>query len=438
MIKTINYIIENRYKIFLISLFVLVFMFIIKFNYNKQISISNIPYLTQYTYYYPSDATGSSNCTSSHKCIDDFTTDSNGWYHYNYNGKDYLVIAAALKKCRDDVNHCGINIQKHGMSTTINYYDLYDTLKLTIDGKNYDALVLDACGACMWGRQDDRGQELFDIFVQNGSAKNPGGGGSIYTGFAGNGLEHFNTIYTGNIEEGWLYNRFNYKELFGFDIPEYKIEKNIDESIDEIFDRAKTLYFSTSSYSGGGGSSGGYIAKDCDEMEKITGYDNYSSWKQYGMAWSNLKLGVANDSNIGRIGCLVTSIAIQMKSMNALGGINNFNPGTFACQLLRNNKFTSGGALHTDWSSAVSGISETGINLSGDKQQKISAVQSLIDSGCKVVLRVKTGAEGQHWVAVSGTTSNNINIIDPGYNRNTAWPSYSVYGVSYARCLKAS
>lgn len=438
MIKSINYINENKYKIFITLLFFLIFNFVVKFNFDKQITVSNIPYLAQYTYYYPSDATGSSNCTSSHKCVDDFSIDKNGWYHYNYNGKDYLVVAAALKFCRDDINHCGIDTQKHGIATSVNYYDLYDTLKLTVSGKTYDALVLDACGACMWGRQDQRGQELFDIFVHNGSAKNPSGGNSTYAGFVGNNIEHFNTIYTGNIEEGWIYNRFNYKENFNIYTPQYKIEKNIDEAIDEIFNRAKTSYFSTHDTSGGGGSSNGYSAKDCGEMEKLNGYDNYTSWKQYGSVWSNLKLGVASDSGIGRIGCLMTSIAIQLKSMNKDAGISNFNPGTFACHLLKNGKFTPNGELYGSWADAVDGVSVTGSYVTGTKENKISQVQNLINSGCKVVLRVKSGSEGQHWVAVSSTSDNNINIIDPGYNRSSVWPSYSVAGVSYAKCLKAS
>lgn len=236
---------KNMMKISIIFLMYIVFCGITIFfnSSDKTFVIENVPYLTGFTYYYPNDATGSSNCTGSNKCIDDFTVDSNGWYYYEYQGKNYLVVAAALEYCRDSSTHCGIDVSKHGIATKINYYNYYDTLELTISGKKYDAMVLDACGACMWGRQDTRGEELFDIFVQNKSAKIPTSGNSKYKGHLENDIEHFGTIYTGDIEQGWIYNRFDYKEIYNLDAPDYKVEKNINDVIDEIFNRAKSSYY---------------------------------------------------------------------------------------------------------------------------------------------------------------------------------------------------
>lgn len=60
----------------------------------------------------------------------------------------------------------------------------------------------------------------------------------------GNQLEHFDTSYTGDIKQGWIYKRFEFGETFNNELPEYKTENNIGEIIDEIFDRAKTVFFS--------------------------------------------------------------------------------------------------------------------------------------------------------------------------------------------------
>ena len=43
------------------------------------------------------------------------------------------------------------------------YFNYYDTLILTIDGINYEGIVLDSCGACM--RND-----IIDLFVSNSSS----------------------------------------------------------------------------------------------------------------------------------------------------------------------------------------------------------------------------------------------------------------------------
>lgn len=230
----------------------LVLIFLTIFNFSDvNISIENTQYLTQYTYYYPGDATGSGGCTGSGKCIDSFTTDENGWYYYETNGEKYLVVAAALNICKNSTNHCGINVVKHGIAQNIKYYNYFDTLNLNINGKTYKAMVLDACGACMWGRQDERGQELFDIYVKNSTATIPNSNNdnSSYIGNDSPSVEHFGTYYEGDIKQGWIYQRFEFKEVYKKDIPEYKIESNINDVIDEIFNRAKTSLVSY--YNGG-------------------------------------------------------------------------------------------------------------------------------------------------------------------------------------------
>ena len=237
--------VDNILKIFILFL-LLIFLTIFNFS-DINISIENTQYLTQYTYYYPSDSTESGECTGSGKCIDSFTTDENGWYYYETDGEKYLVVAAALNICKNSTNHCGINVNKHGIAQNIKYYDYFDTLNLSINGKTYKAMVLDACGACMWKRQDDRGQELFDIYVKGPEATVPNSNDdkSVYIGNDNTSLEHFGTYYEGNIKQGWIYQRFEFKEVYEKNINEYKIESNINDVIDEIFNRAKTSFVSS-------------------------------------------------------------------------------------------------------------------------------------------------------------------------------------------------
>lgn len=55
---------------------------------------------------------------------------------YTYKGKKYLVVATAMKKT-----------SWQNPVSSYNFKD-YDTLTLQIEGKIYDAIVLDVCGAC--------------------------------------------------------------------------------------------------------------------------------------------------------------------------------------------------------------------------------------------------------------------------------------------------
>ena len=66
-------------------------------------------------------------------------------------------------------------------------------------------------------------------------------------------------------------------------------------------------------------------------------------WKQKGMIWSDIKIGTT-DATIGDIGCLVTSIAIQIKKSGVpTNDIYPFNPGTFVIALNNAYAFDSNG-----------------------------------------------------------------------------------------------
>lgn len=102
------------------------------------------------TYYYPGDDTNSGSTTASGKGAKDFQLNNRGWY--TYNGK--LVVATASKRL--------LSWESYKNSTQPTY-NLYDELILTIDGQDYDAIVMDVCGACM---KDSK----IDLFVKDKSS----------------------------------------------------------------------------------------------------------------------------------------------------------------------------------------------------------------------------------------------------------------------------
>lgn len=108
--------------------------------------ISN-SYTTRMTSFYPSE---SSDCTGSGKCSWDFGVNDKGWY--TYQGK--LVVATATTY---------LAYQGWKVNTGVHLYKYYEELVLTIDGIEYDAIILDSCGSSM---KTDR----IDLFVSNGSS----------------------------------------------------------------------------------------------------------------------------------------------------------------------------------------------------------------------------------------------------------------------------
>lgn len=89
---------------------------------------------------------GTGSCTGSGKCEKDFQINENGWY--TYQGK--LVLGTATKY-----------LLKSGFPDTgQRYFKYYDTLTIEINGKDYEAIVLDSCGACMKNK-------ILDLFVSN-------------------------------------------------------------------------------------------------------------------------------------------------------------------------------------------------------------------------------------------------------------------------------
>ena len=113
--------------------------------------VNNSPQKYEYrlTSYYLNDDCNSTDCTGAGFCAKDLVPNEKGWY--TYNGK--LVIAAATTYMQ---NVFGVKENKL-------YFKYYDELLLTIDGVEYEAIVLDTCGACYKN-------EIIDLFVKDASS----------------------------------------------------------------------------------------------------------------------------------------------------------------------------------------------------------------------------------------------------------------------------
>ena len=63
------------------------------------------------------------------------------------------------------------------------------------------------------------------------------------------------------------------------------------------------------------------------------------------------------------------------------------------------------------------------MSIGNTKQSQIETIQKYIDQGYYVILNVDNGG---HWVAVTGTTKDNIKMVDPGRTEKNVYDVYSV------------
>lgn len=152
----------------------------------------------------------------------------------------------------------------------------------------------------------------------------------------------------------------------------------------------------------------------------------WSEWRQINAPWSSIPLGVKD--NIGTVGCYVTSIAIQIKRSGAQTKITNFNPGTFVNEIKKTpGAFSDGGGLNWVGENSISNfvpgfkIVASHVALGRTKEDQIKTIQKYIDEGYYVVLNLDYG---RHWVAVTGTNSGNIQMVDPGRNEKNVYDVY--------------
>ena len=166
----------------------------------------------------------------------------------------------------------------------------------------------------------------------------------------------------------------------------------------------------------------------------------YVNWRQTEPSWANIKIGNTN-STIGKIGCLVTSIAILIEKSGANTTISPFNPGTFVEALNKNNGFDSGGNLqYVAVNKAVPGFSYVGnVNLRGKtRSEKLALITQYFNQGYFITTEVKGATPGnQHWVAVTGVDSINVMIVDPASSQTIMWNAYEVSKTSQFNYFKA-
>lgn len=165
----------------------------------------------------------------------------------------------------------------------------------------------------------------------------------------------------------------------------------------------------------------------CSNSSGCVSTGDFAGWKQCGMSWSNTPMG-----NSGRtlcnIGCLVTSVSMQIAKSGVPTNISNFNPGTFVEFLNKNGGFVSGGNFV--WAGATkaapSFVYQGSVSVLGmTKQQKLDKLKSLVSQpGVYVVAEVK-GNTGQHWVAIDGINGDTINMLDPSSSSNDMWGYYN-------------
>ena len=165
----------------------------------------------------------------------------------------------------------------------------------------------------------------------------------------------------------------------------------------------------------------------------------YVNWRQTDPNWSNIKIGNTN-STIGKIGCLVTSIAILIEKSGVNTTISPFNPGTFVETLNKNNGFDSGGNLQYEAvKKAVPGFSYVGnVNLRGKtRSEKLALITQYFNQGYFITTEVKGATPGnQHWVAVTGVDSINVMIVDPASSQTIIWNAYEVSKTSQFNYFK--
>ncbi len=165
---------------------------------------------------------------------------------------------------------------------------------------------------------------------------------------------------------------------------------------------------------------------------------DYTQWKQAGAPWSNIVIG--NGQTIGEIGCLVTSVSIQMARSGVPLTIPNFNPGTFV-EAIRPWGFSEGVLYIWDSATKIAPNFVYGgqTPLSGmSKQAKASTIQGLINSGCYVVMEVKSGCGGNHWVAVDYVSGDEVYMMDPSWPDKVVWDRYNHTCTTSAACYRVT
>lgn len=152
----------------------------------------------------------------------------------------------------------------------------------------------------------------------------------------------------------------------------------------------------------------------------------YSGWKQSDPAWKDITIG-STSKTIGGVGCLATSVSMLIaKSGVATTVDGDFNPGTFVQRLNQTGGFTGALLVWNAVSNAAPNfVFQNKISVAGQtQQQKLQAIQNLLNQGYYVVAEVK-GSTGEHWVAIDGIDGDKVLMMDPGSQSTDMWSQYN-------------
>ena len=160
---------------------------------------------------------------------------------------------------------------------------------------------------------------------------------------------------------------------------------------------------------------------------------SYASWKQYEGDWAGIEIGNSGKT-IQQIGCLVTSLAIQVANSGVKTHVSNLNPGTFVKYLNKQNAFSDGGELlnYSSVESVAPSFKYQGYEDVGDmsREEKFAAIKRIVNQqGVYAVAEVK-GDTGQHWVAIDSVKNDTITMMDPGSTYTNMWETYDWYNTS--------
>lgn len=154
---------------------------------------------------------------------------------------------------------------------------------------------------------------------------------------------------------------------------------------------------------------------------------DYANWKQYEGPWVGVQLG-SSGKTIKQIGCLATSVSMQIAKSGVQTNISDFNPGTFVEFLNSHGGFVSGGNfVWTAATQAAPSFKYVGqVRIAGmSKSQKLAKIKELVNQNNVYVVAEVKGNTGQHWVAIDYVDGDTIHMMDPGSTSTDMWTQYN-------------
>ena len=152
---------------------------------------------------------------------------------------------------------------------------------------------------------------------------------------------------------------------------------------------------------------------------------DFVNWKQFGETWSNILMGISGRT-IGQIGCLVTSISMQIARSGVATAISDFNPGTFVEYLNSNGGFIGGDFVWASTANVAPSFVYAGSEgLAGySKAAKLNAIRNIISQPNTYAVAEVKGNTGQHWVAIDSINGDSIKMMDPASDATDLWSEY--------------